>query len=135
MTTALLLLALAALGHHSHPLFYDQCTNVTIEGRIDSVQWKNPHSLLDITTDDGKAYRAEWSPPNALRRENIAEPQAGERVIVVGNPMRDVAQIKASFPALNIEPPAKPVLDVVQIRGGSWSWSRPAAGAPRNCKS
>jgi len=121
------LLLLAALAHHSHPAFYDQCTSVTIEGRIDSVEWKNPHSLLDITTDDGKAYRAEWSPPNALKRQNIAEPGAGERVVVIGNPMRDVAAIKARFPDLKIEPPSKPVLDVVSIRAtsGNWSWSRP----------
>jgi len=130
MNAALLVLTLAALGHHSHPLFYDQCTSVTIEGRIDSVQWKNPHALLDITTDDGKAYRAEWSPPRALERENIMAPKAGERVVVVGNPMRDIAQIKASFPTLNLEPPAKPVLDVVRIRGVNWNWSRPQQSQP-----
>jgi hypothetical protein len=119
----------AASAHHSHPAFYDGCTSVTIDGRIDSVQWKNPHALLDITTEDGKAYRAEWGPPNALRRDNITEPAVGERVVVVGNPMRDIAAIKATFPALNLEPPTKPVLDVVQIRGvtGNWQWSRPAA--------
>ena len=135
MKTAFVLLALAALGHHSHPAFYDQCTAVTIEGRIDSVQWKNPHVLLDITTNDGKAYRAEWSPPNALKRENIAEPMAGERVVVIGNPMRDVAAIKATFPGLNIEPPTKPVLDIVQIRGvnSDWKWSR-AAVTPQDCR-
>ena len=120
-----LLLALA-LGHHSHPAFYDQCTSVTIEGRIDTVQWKNPHSLLDITTDDGKSYRAEWSPPNALRREGITEPAVGERVVVVGNPMRDIAAIRARFPDLKIDAPAKPVVDVVSIRGASsnLNWSR-----------
>lgn len=128
MKATLLLLALAALGHHTHPVFYDQCTNVEIEGRLDGVQWKNPHVLLDVTTDDGKAYRAEWSQPNTLRREGISEPAVGERVVVVGNPMRDVATIKATFPALNLEPPSKPVLDVVQIRdvANSWSWSRSA---------
>ena len=135
MKATFLLLALAALGHHSHPAFYDQCTTVTIEGQIDAVQWKNPHALLDITTNDGKAYRAEWSPPNALKREGIAEPAVGERVTVVGNPMRDIAAIKATFPTLNLEPPAKPVLDVVQIRGvtGDWNWSRTVV-TPKDCK-
>ena len=129
------LLALALLGHHSHPAFYDGCTIVTIEGRIDSVQWKNPHALLDITTDEGKAYRAEWNPPRALEREKISAPMPGERVVVVGNPMRDVAAIKATFPALNIEPPTKPVLDVVQIRGvtNNWKWSR-AVVTPQDCR-
>lgn len=135
MKAGMFLLALAALGHHSHPVFYDQCASVTIEGRIDTVQWKNPHSLLDLTTDDGKSYRAEWSPPNALKREGIAEPTVGERVVVVGNPMRDIATIKATFPTLNIDPPATPVLDIVQIRGvtNDWSWSR-AVVTPPDCR-
>ena len=135
MTTTLFLLALAALGHHTHPVFYDQCTTVTVEGRLDAVQWKNPHVLLDITTIDGAIYRGEWSPPNALRREGIAEPAVGERVVVVGNPMRDVAAIKAVFPDLNLEPPTTPVLDVVQIRSAtdSWHWARSAA-TPKDCK-
>src|SRR3954471_11532982 len=135
MNAAFLLLALAGLGHHSHPAFYDGCTSVTIEGQIDNVQWKNPHALIDITTTDGKAYRAEWSPPRALEREKIAAPKAGERVVVVGNPMRDIAAIKATFPALNLEPPTTPVLDVLQIRGvtNSWHWSRSVV-APQDCK-
>jgi hypothetical protein len=135
MRVAFLLLALTALGHHSHPAFYDQCTTVTIEGQIDAVQWKNPHALLDITTTDGKAYRAEWNPPRALERQKITAPTVGERVVVAGNPMRDVAAIKATFPTLNLEPPAKPVLDVVQIRGvtGNWSWSRSVV-TPPDCR-
>jgi hypothetical protein len=135
MNAASLLFAFAALGHHSHPAFYDQCTALTIEGRIDSLQWKNPHALLDITADDGKAYRAEWNPPNALKREGIAEPTIGERVVIVGNPMRDVAAIRARFPSLTLEPPAKPVVDLISIRRTSdnWSWSRAEPASHPDC--
>jgi Family of unknown function (DUF6152) len=135
MTSALLLLALAALGHHSHPTFYDACTTVTIDAQIDSVQWKNPHVLLDLTTTDGRAYRADWTSAGALERNKIEPPKAGERVVITGNPMRDVAAIRARFPDLKLETPAKPVLDVVSIRGasGSWNWKRNEPETPPDC--
>ena len=45
--------ASAAQAHHSHPFFYDQCKRVTIEGRVESAQWKNPHVLIVLKMDDG----------------------------------------------------------------------------------
>jgi hypothetical protein len=48
---------------------------------------------------------------------------AGERVVVIGNPLRDVAQIQASFP--NIKEISNPnLVDLIQIRrlDNSWSW-------------
>jgi len=115
-----------AMAHHSHPAFYDACKSVTIEGTVDSVQWKNPHVLIDLTTRDGMAYRAEWSSAGALDRRAIEPPKAGDRLVVTGNPMRDVAAIRARFPDLKLEIPQKPVVDVTQIRGtsDSWSWTR-----------
>ena len=42
--------ATAAYAHHSHPYFYDPCKSVTIEGRVDSVQWKDPHWMTERRT-------------------------------------------------------------------------------------
>jgi hypothetical protein len=42
----------SASGHHSHPAFYDACTTLTIEGQIDSVQWKNSHARFPSLTLD-----------------------------------------------------------------------------------
>jgi Family of unknown function (DUF6152) len=124
-----------ARAHHSHPAFYDACTSVTIEGQIDSVQWKNPHVLLDVTTTDGKEYRADWTSMGALERNKIEPPKVGDRVVITGNPMRDVAEIRARFPDLKLEPPQKPVLDVRQIRGagGSWRWMTGPDVVPPKC--
>jgi hypothetical protein len=124
-----------ARAHHSHPAFYDECTSVTIEGEIESVQWKNPHVLIDLTTSDGKAYRADWTSVTALGRRSIEPPKAGDRVVITGNPMRDVAAIRARFPSLTLETPAKPVVDVVSIRGasGNWSWKRPEPEIAPSC--
>ena len=124
-----------ARAHHSHPTFYDQCKSVTIDGKVDSVQWKNPHVLLDVTAADGKVYRADWTSVGALERKKIEPPKAADRVVIIGNPMRDVAEIRARFPDLKLEPPQKPVLDVRQIRGAadSWSWTTGPDVVPPKC--
>jgi hypothetical protein len=115
-----------ASAHHSHPSFYDSCTTLTIEGEVDSVQWKNPHVLIDLTTNDGKPYRAEWTSAGILDRTSVQPPNAGDHVVVRGNPMRDVASIRAKFPSLTLTTPTKPVVDLIEIRRASdgWSWAR-----------
>jgi Family of unknown function (DUF6152) len=115
-----------ARAHHSHPIFYDSCASLTIDGEIESVQWKNPHVLIDLIANDGKAYRAEWTSAGSLERTSIEPPKAGDRVVVRGNPMRDVAYIRAKFPSLTLTTPAKPVVDLIQIRRASdgWRWAR-----------
>src|SRR5215470_6772993 len=118
--------SLPAGAHHSHPIFYDSCTTLTIEGQIDSVQWKNPHVLIDLIANDGKAYRAEWTSAGILERTSIAPAKAGDRVVVRGNPMRDVESIRARFPTLTLPTPSKPVVDLIQISRASdgWNWGR-----------
>ena len=135
MRAVFLGVALLAAAHHSHPAFYDACKSVTIAGKVDSVQWKNPHVLIDLTTADGKAYRAEWTSAGALERGAIAPPKAGDDVVVVGSPMRDVAAIRARFPDLKLEAPQKPVVDVTQIRRASdgFRWTRDLDPTPQNC--
>ena len=125
------LLALAALGHHSHPIFYDQCTTLTIEGQVDSVQWKSPHVLIDLTASDGKTYRAEWTGPANLTPYSVQPPKPGDRVVVTANPMREDAAIRAKFPEFKPPPREKPVVDLIAIRrpsdGWNWSYANPPA--------
>jgi hypothetical protein len=123
-----------ASAHHSHPAFYDACTTLTIEGNIESVQWKNPHVLIDLAANDGKLYRAEWTSAGILERMSIEPPKVGDHVVVRGNPMRDVAAIRARFPDLNLTTPAKPVVDLIQIRRASdgWNWGR-TEPTPQDC--
>jgi len=96
--------SLPAGAHHSHPVFYDQCTSLTIEGEVESVQWKNPHVLIDLNANDGKAYRIEWTSAGILDRTSIQPPKAGDRVVVRGNPMRDVESIRARWSWGRAEP-------------------------------
>ena len=84
---------------------------------------------------DGKAYRADWTSVTALGRRSIEPPKAGDRVVITGNPMRDVAEIRARFPTLTIATPTKPVVDVASIRGasGNWSWQRNEPDTAPSC--
>jgi hypothetical protein len=56
----------------------------------------------------------------------------GERVVVIGNPLRDAAQIRASYPNIKEILNAN-LVDLIQIRRSddSWSWT---GGAHPECK-
>ena len=130
-------IASSAYAHHSHRLFYDQCKKLTIEGRVQSAQWKNPHVLIVVKMDDGTTYTVELTSLQILTTRGVAgSAQAalmpGARVVVTGNPLRDPAEIRASFPNL-AEISNTKILDVIQIRrmDDSWSWGLPA---PPECK-
>ena len=132
-------LAPAAQAHHSHPAFYDFCKRVTIEGRIDSVEWKEPHTQIRVTQDDGTAYRVEWGSLNVLERQKVLGPAEkaltfGARIVVTGSSQRDPEQIRARFPNVSVStnPPA---IDPLEIRraDGSWSWALPPNPNPLPC--
>jgi hypothetical protein len=129
--TALVICAAAssALAHHSHLTFYDSCKPVTIEGRIESVQWKDPHTQIDLTLDDGSTYHAEWiSLREVTTRASIGAAQtvltSGTRVVITGNPLRDAAQIRATVPDYKGDTRGPNLVDVAQMRrdDNSWSW-------------
>jgi hypothetical protein len=128
--------ASSAHAHHSHALFYDQCKKVTIEGRVESAQWKNPHVLIVLKMDDGTTYTAELTSLQILTNGGVggsaqAALMTGARVVVTGNPLRDPAQIRASFPTIKDISNTK-IVDVIQIRrmDDSWSWAQ----TPPECK-
>ena len=94
--------ASAAYAHHSHPYFYDQCKSVTVEGRVDSVQFKDPHTWVVLRTDEGTSYTVDWNGLSALTRNRVIEPAKaslvfGARLSVTGNPIRTTAEIREHF--------------------------------------
>jgi len=137
LTTAVSILAASsALAHHSHPRFYDSCRQVTIEGRIESVEWKNPHIRVVVEMDDGTSYTAELPSPELFNRNGIADAAmaaltVGARITVAGNPLRDPAEIRASFPEIPPITDTK-ILDVFSIsrQDNSWNWYL----TPRGCQ-
>jgi hypothetical protein len=133
------LTAAAPVAHHSHVYFYDQCTSVTIDGRVDSVQFTGPHVRMVVRLDDGTTYTVDWMTPNNLRRNGIFEAaeQAltpGARVSVVGAPIRTAAEIRGYLPDFIREVNATTV-DATLIRrvDDSFRWSRRSQN-PALCK-
>ena len=66
--------ASSASAHHSHPYFYDECNSITIEGRIERVEFKDPHTGIVLRLDDGAAYTVDWAPLSGLTRNGIIGP-------------------------------------------------------------
>ena len=141
--TAIVLVAVAACAaaspasaHHSHGAFFDACTPVTVEGSVQAVQWKAPHVLIDVKTDQGLLYRAEWTSPQGLSRRGIepAMVMAGERIVVTGAPLRPVDQLPAERRAAYSDPNLR-ILDVLKIRdaGDAWSWGVDVMPNSQNC--
>jgi len=129
----------SALAHHSHVYFYDQCKSVAIEGRVDSIQFTDPHAKFVIRLDDDTTYTVDWITPNNLRRSLILEPAKkalapGARVSVMGAPIRTAAEIRGYLPDFTREVNPS-TIDATLIRAvdDSFSWARPPQN-PELCK-
>ncbi len=131
--------ASSSYAHHSHPYFYDQCRSITVEGRVERVEFKDPHTWIFLRLDDGTAYTVDWAPSSRLTNNRIIGPAkdalvSGARIVVTGNPIRDTAQIREHFP--DFKSVVNPnTVDPRSIRrvGHSFSWAlSPSPNSP-NC--
>jgi len=63
-------------AHHSFSAEYDAKAMITLTGKVNSVEWSNPHISihLDVTDAAGKVTRwaVEGYPPNTLSRNGFA---------------------------------------------------------------
>jgi len=88
-------------AHHSH--FYDECKRVTIEGRVERVEFKNPHNSIMLRLDDGTNYIVDWLNVTRLTDAGIivAAKQAivpGARVVATGFLIKNAAEIRQVAP-------------------------------------
>jgi len=105
-------------AHHSYGAF-ETDREIQVEGVVERFEWVAPHSVITVKTADA-TYRAEWMAPVSLTRFGMTRDvlQAGDRVIVSGNPHREIK-----------------INGVINVRGvtrllDNWTWSgRP--GQPR----
>ena len=140
LTTAICLYtASSAYAHHSHPYFYDECKNITIEGRVERVEFKDPHTQIVLRLDEGTAYVVDWAPVSRLTNDRVIGPAKdalvfGARVAVTGNRIRTAAQIREHFPDFKSDVNPNTV-DPSSIRrvGDSFSWALSPRANPPNC--
>jgi hypothetical protein len=123
------LLAGAALhAHHSFAAYYFEEQSVTIEGLLDTFEYRAPHAWVYVMAPDaaGQAqrYGAEWANPTRLRGDGITREtlKAGDRVIITGSPGRTPSEYKIHLK--RIQRPA----DGWEWRGGRRGGRRPATG-------
>lgn len=95
---ALLLLGLtsAALAHHSQAPFFDQSTDVTIEGTVQRLDFRNPHVMLYVEVEDAEGnveiWQLQFASATILVRAGILGADSfapGERIVAVGHPSRN----------------------------------------------
>ena len=91
---ALLFQAPAAMAHHSNVAF-EVTKVVTIKGVVKDFAWRNPHTWVTLTVDDGKGGKVDWSvegrAPGVLLRagwtKNSLKP--GDVITVDMSPAKD----------------------------------------------
>jgi hypothetical protein len=139
ITVICLCTASSAYAHHSHPYFYNECKSITIEGQVERVEFKDPHTRIVLRLDDGTAYVVDWAPLNRLTKDSIVGPAKeapvfGARVVVTGNRIRDAAQIREHFPDFKSEVNPN-TLDPGSIRrvDDSFNWALPPRANAPNC--
>ena len=86
------LVALSASAHHSFAIF-DHTQTLTLQGKVASFQWTNPHGYLALDITDGpkknEHYTIELTSINMLRRAGwkSSDVQAGDAVTAVIAPL------------------------------------------------
>jgi hypothetical protein len=118
-----------AFAHHSHPFFYDVCKTITIEGRVERVEFKDPHTLVFLKLDDGTAYTVDWAGLRGLTNNGWLDPAKaslvfGARISVTGARIRSTAEIREHFSDFTsvVNPNT---LDPALMRrvDNSWNWA------------
>ena len=86
-----------AHAHHSIAGMYDTGEEVTIEGIVAELRFRNPHPILIVNVGDAGSV-TQWLLEMDNRREltrigmTSETLRPGDRVIVIGNPSRRVSQ-------------------------------------------
>ena len=132
-----LTLVSSAYAHHSH--VYDQCMSITIEGRVERVEFKNPHNLIMLRLDDGTNYFVDWINVTWLTKAGIivGAKQAmvpGARVVVTGLQIKNVTEIRQLTPKFkgDVDPNTVEARSIRRV-DDSFSWApKPSAYTP-NC--
>jgi len=128
--------ASSAYAHHSHPLVYDWCKTRTIEGKVEKVEYNEPHSHIFLRLDNGTLWTVDWAPSGGLKRNGLLDPAQkalafGARIAVTGAPIRTLAEMRQHFPDYNTEPNPN-TIDPASMRrvDDSWSWNVNSQGLP-----
>jgi hypothetical protein len=91
----LLGLSVSVSAHHSFYATYLEDTQITIQGTVDRVVYRSPHSYVYLLVSDRnnqvRLWVVECGSPDQMRRQHliIDALKPGDQVIVTGSPGRD----------------------------------------------
>jgi len=90
----LLLAAAILLGHHSLAADFDTSKPVTLTGRVEKIEWMNPHVHIYLDVD-GDHWSVEMGSPNGLMQRGwtIKTLNIGDRITVEGSRAKDGSRI------------------------------------------
>jgi hypothetical protein len=115
-----LLAAFYAVGPAAahHPPFMERCQSFTFTGRIERIDWRNPHVELTIRTDGGESHEVTWLNLQALARAGIARDtlRVGDEVTVTVGTRDDIV-------------PRPMLLAAITRTRDDWEWSQ----VPQGC--
>lgn len=104
---ALVLIAVGgATAHHSFTATYDTEKSVDMEGVVQELLWRNPHSFLriDVKGSDGavKRWSLEWGSISQLSKSEVTRTtlKIGDVVKVSGQPARDPSSMRILLQAI-----------------------------------
>ena len=127
----------SASAHHSH--FYDECRSIAIEGRVERVEFKNPHNLIILRLDDGTTYSVDWISVTRLTSAGIvgaarAAVLSGARVAVTGYLIRDAAELRKVAPKFKgvVNPNTVEARSLRRV-DESFVWAPSPSAYPPNC--
>ncbi len=92
--------AASPLAHHPYSATYLTDQQVTIDGRIVELVYRNPHAFIHVSAPDrdgqSRHWAVEWGRPGATGRAGIPTHvlQLGDRLVVSGSPARDPAAFR-----------------------------------------
>ena len=81
-------------AHHSVAVNFDTSREITIEGVLTEIAWRNPHSRfrVDVTDEDGSTveWLVEFGAFNTLKRAGFPSDSfaVGDSITIIGNPGR-----------------------------------------------
>jgi len=86
-----------AYAHHSFAATYLENKQLSIEGELLQIVYRNPHTLLQIMALDSnrqmQKWTVEWEARGQLDHEGVTSMtlKPGDRVVITGNPGRNAA--------------------------------------------
>jgi hypothetical protein len=87
-------------AHHSFATYYFEDQSVSIEGTLDTFEYRAPHAWVYVIAPDTEGqprrFAAEWANPTRLRGDGITRDtlKAGDHVVITGSPGRVPTEYK-----------------------------------------